>query len=347
MKRILSLILTVVLIALMIVLPAGSLAAGKSAPSFKKLTAGRDYISVSWKSVKGINGYEVRWGRTGTPGWNTLCTSSTEMRITGLNSGVKYTFQVRAWYKSKSKTKYTSWSSKAYATTTSPSVPVPDIIAYANDDGSVTVQWDKCCDAAEYEVNWGRKGLIYGWPYSVKTTASSVRVTTGLETGITYAFRVRTYYWLNGEKKCTSWSDTKYASVYRKEEQQDEPEEPQQPQEPDNGNQQEQQPSETWGPWSDWSKTRRTVTANMQEEIQYHWWAAKCKSCGTHNPYWGSSTKCKHCGRTLPRANMQDINVYTSDKPAFVTLLGRSDGRIYNGLYYWFCEPQYRYRYRQ
>ena len=96
--------------------------------------------------------------------------------------------------------------------------------------------------------------------------------------------------------------------------------------------------------WGDWTKTRAGDRSGLQEETRHHWWAAKCKNCGTHNPYWGDNQKCLHCGSKLSSGNVSHVNVYTQDKGNLQTLNGRKDGRTIDGKNYWYCEIQYRYR---
>lgn len=107
-----------------------------------------------------------------------------------------------------------------------------------------------------------------------------------------------------------------------------------------------------WGEWGSWSETRTTITDSdtMQEDsaAKYKWWAAKCTSCGRHNPYHGSSTKCKNCGTTLPDGKWTSV-FYYSDDTSGSTLDGRSNGRTYDGNHYWYTGEKptvYRYRTR-
>ena len=103
----------------------------------------------------------------------------------------------------------------------------------------------------------------------------------------------------------------------------------------------------SWSAWSDWSETKREAsdTVDVQCKTTYHWWAAKCNSCGTHNPYWGSSTKCKNCGKYLPRKTFTNIDIYTENKPTMKSLLGRK-GITLNGKNYWGGDQRVTYRYR-
>lgn len=111
----------------------------------------------------------------------------------------------------------------------------------------------------------------------------------------------------------------------------------------------EEETTAKWSSWGNWTYTRKTITDPnaMQEEsaTKAHWWAAKCKSCGQHNPYWGSKTKCVGCGAFLPKDNYVNASYY-SDDTSGTTLDGRSNGRTYNGKHYWYHEMRTVYRYR-
>lgn len=106
-------------------------------------------------------------------------------------------------------------------------------------------------------------------------------------------------------------------------------------------------PFEYWTEWSKWSTERKNVDDNdkIEEDYRHHWWAAKCKNCGTHNPYWGSSTKCVGCKKYLPSSNVEHVNIYTKANLTLKTLNGRSNGTVMGGRNYWHAGIEYRYRY--
>lgn len=98
-----------------------------------------------------------------------------------------------------------------------------------------------------------------------------------------------------------------------------------------------------------WVSVKKEITDPdlMKEEqsTKYAWWAAKCKACGRHNPYWGSKTKCHGCGQYLPEGTWSHASYYTDDRSGSV-IDGRSNGRVYDGNPYWFTgntKPAYRY----
>ena len=322
MKRVLS-VITVLVLILGLMIPVLSLAAPKT-PSIKSAKTGTTSVTISWNSVDGAQGYQIAWGKKGVSDLldDKATTTNTSVKVAGLKPNTTYAFRIRAYYKSGSKTKYTDWSSKKFVTTDTdkPSVPTINGASYSN--GKVTLKWSSDSRAAGYEVSWSEKGALIPWGDPVETKKNSMVITKRIVTGTTMAFRVRAFWWEGTKIKYTSWSSTKYLKTSNP------------------------APTYSWGSWSDWTKERKTVNGNMQEETRHHWWAAKCKSCGTHNPYWGNNKKCIKCGKKLSNSNVKHVNVYTSKKCSLKKLCGRSDGRTLDGLNYWYCEPQYRYRYK-
>lgn len=97
--------------------------------------------------------------------------------------------------------------------------------------------------------------------------------------------------------------------------------------------------TKTWQ-WSGWITKRQVISDpnTMKEEsriAKYGWWAAKCKNCGQHNPYWGSKTKCINCGQYLPKENVISFIEYTDDLGNPQKIFGRNGGRYINSLPYW------------
>lgn len=112
----------------------------------------------------------------------------------------------------------------------------------------------------------------------------------------------------------------------------------------------DQSASLSYGEWGEWTETRTTITDStlMNEETaqKYKWWAAQCTSCGRNNPYHGSSSKCKSCGKTLTGSAYINV-LYYSDDSTGSSIDGRSNGRNYNGKPYWYTgEKPTVYRYR-
>lgn len=109
----------------------------------------------------------------------------------------------------------------------------------------------------------------------------------------------------------------------------------------------------SWTAWGEWQSSQKTISDpnTMQEESKtlHRWWAAKCKNCGTNNPYHGSNSMCHGCGITLynKQGLWTDVFAFSEDKSGMQTIYGRSSGRYFNGSPYWDEGKQriaYRYR---
>lgn len=105
-----------------------------------------------------------------------------------------------------------------------------------------------------------------------------------------------------------------------------------------------------WSAWSLWDTTAQTASdlKEVETATKRKWWAAQCKSCGRNNPYWGSDTKCKKCGKYMPSSNTKHV-FYNTDDSSGSTIDGRANGRYYDGKPYWRTDDMrtcYRYRTR-
>lgn len=60
------------------------------------IKAGKNYLTVKWRSVPYANKYQVQYRRVGTSQWKSKMTTSRKMTIKGLKMGKKYQIRVRA-----------------------------------------------------------------------------------------------------------------------------------------------------------------------------------------------------------------------------------------------------------
>ncbi len=405
-------------------------------PSVSVSGTGTNSMTLRCSSVSGATGYQFRWGKTNTAGWDYASTSSTNCSVSGLKSGTRYTVQVRAYKYSGGTYSYGEWSSKQYATTrgvSAPSVP-SGVYPTATGSNSIRVTWNADSRASGFEVRYGRKNTT---EWTTKQASGNSITVSGLRSGTNYVVQVRAYWWQDGSKKYTDWSGKTYVTTPGPNPTPAPAGEPSitisgtaAPSQLTKGsaydlrgmvrtdkgtitnitgrvtnsagttvqsgsvspNKASQEIYNTnvnynikfnnlqagtynytltatvsyngrtysktlvsrqftvverkgyWGEWSGWSKTSVSANSRRQVEVRYHWWAAKCNHCGCHNPYWGSDVRCKSCGQYLPSSNVTHVNVYTSQKNATQTILGRGSGTTVNGQNYWYCEAQYRYR---
>lgn len=183
-------------------------ATAPGAPSTPTLSAGLDYIDVSWSApgssgTAAITEYDVEY-RTGSGSWTTVdnATSGTSYRITGLNSGTRYEVRVRA----VSSVGNGSWSSPAFATTLSPSAQAPTapnligaVVGTHFEYPSITMNWTAASGQGSPILNYAvelRERLSNGqyggwtWDRSPLATARSYRWEI-LKFGVTYQVRVQ------------------------------------------------------------------------------------------------------------------------------------------------------------
>lgn len=109
---------------------------------------------------------------------------------------------------------------------------------------------------------------------------------------------------------------------------------------------------DNWSDWSEWTETQQENydTSYVQEDSreQQRWWAAQCITCGTNNPYHGSSVKCKECGTILynDKNLWKSVFAYSDNIGNTQTIYGRESGRYFDGQPYWYNKPVVQYRYR-
>ena len=301
-------------------------------------------VTCAWGSDNIAECFEVVWARDsflypwGTPvdvGKATSYTASSS-----IYNDTTMAFKVRAYWWEGSSLKYTDWSDRKTIDIPAVEVPrVPQVTLSATDDGKVVVQWASDSRATGYNIRWGKKGSA-GWANNATTTSNSFTASAGLTAGDYYTFQVCAKYSDSGKTKTTSWSDKEYVKVNKKAASSE-----------DGKFSLKRLISGNifWGDWSSPSTKRRTITNpdTMQERMMYRWWAAKCKSCGAHNPYWGSNISCRDCGKKLPSSNVSHVIVYTLDKGTLTKVYGRDGGRVIDGKGYWLTDERaYSYRYR-
>lgn len=132
--------------------------------------------------------YEVEWflsGSTSSEGTDTV-NDSTNYTITGLTSNTSYETRVR---KVCSVGVYSDWSDKV-GFTTLPLTPPINLSAYTNTT-SVDLNWDgNGYVGEEYDLEWGLNGYVS--PIGTATTSNEYYTVTGLTSGNTYEFKVKT-----------------------------------------------------------------------------------------------------------------------------------------------------------
>lgn len=172
------------------------------APELKDAANSSDGIKVSWESVSGAKDYQL-YRKTGSGAWQTIAyvkgTSYTDK--SGLKSGTKYTYTVRA-RKGSDRSHHTS----GISVTKGGAVQTPELSSASNVLGGVQVKWKAVSGAKGYAVyrksanaGWKMIGTASGTSYTDKTPSANV----------TYSYTVRAF--AKGKEQALA---NKYSSAY-------------------------------------------------------------------------------------------------------------------------------------
>ncbi len=155
-----------------------------SSPNNIKYTNAKDCVKVTWKSVKGANGYRVYRQTTGQTDWTFLKTVKTcEYVDKTVSSGVQYRYTVKATYSKYYSGHYSDGAFLKYIAT-----PVTqNVVTYPN---KLVFTWGSVKGAAYYRVY--RRGVGEGW-----TRLADVKGTTytdkSVKKGEKYRYTVKAF----------------------------------------------------------------------------------------------------------------------------------------------------------
>lgn len=184
----------------------------KATPSPTEVTSivsGTDYVTLTWNKIEGATGYRV-FVRVNNS-WKTLkTTAATTYKITGLVPGEQYQFAVRTYAKIDG---VTIWASKfnTYNTATKPVATTVRTASTAK--GRATVAWTDVDGETGYQVYYSTKSNS-GFKKIANYKADTVKIyKTGLESGKTYYFRVRSYIKTDSGYVYSSYSNVKAVKI--------------------------------------------------------------------------------------------------------------------------------------
>lgn len=162
-------------------------------------------VKVTWEGVSGGSYYELwrKQGETGT--WKKLKTYSKDVReaiVTGLKTGKKYYFRVRARRYSGDDSVYSSYSNIDFAV---PALKKTTITVTKKSSSSVKVSWKAVSGATGYQIYQATGSQSYK---KIKTVSSKYKYQTvgSLKKGKTYGFKVRAYRVVDGKYVYSSFS---------------------------------------------------------------------------------------------------------------------------------------------
>ena len=180
-------------------------------PAFKSVaSAGYDSIKLTWGKIKGATGYKV-YRQKADGNWKKIATvTTTSYTDDGLKTGKKYTYRIRAYYTSATKTVYSEYTD----TKTAKPVPSAPKLSSVKQNGLyVNVTWKAVTGATGYKIY--RKEEDGSWKLinTRQATAKKKYTDTDVEVGKTYSYRVRAYVTVDKTKEYSSYSEVKDIKV--------------------------------------------------------------------------------------------------------------------------------------
>lgn len=169
----------------------------------RAVSTGYNSILLSWPSVEGATGYEIRNSAGDVLIGTTASTSFTE---TGLSTGITYYYKIRAYTTVNNNKIYSAYSAIASATTqlTKPTL----ISAVSASYTSNTLLWSQVDGASGYEISVSDSETgTYTVIADINSPTTTSYTHSGLTTGNIYYYKVRAYRMVNGNKLYSDYSN--------------------------------------------------------------------------------------------------------------------------------------------
>lgn len=181
--------------------------------------SGYNSILVKWNEVEGASGYQIyrydavskKYSLAGT----VTDGETVSYTNTGLRTGRKYTYKVRAYRTLEDgTTSYSSYSSTKSAT---PYLTKPTLSSVSRSGySSIKIKWNKITGASGYQIyRYDAVSKKYSRIKTITSGSTTSYTNTGLKTGRKYTYKVRAYRTLSSSTKSySSYSSTKAATPY-------------------------------------------------------------------------------------------------------------------------------------
>lgn len=164
-------------------------------------------IRVEWEKARNAEGYRV-YRKTASSNWKLLAKVSGANTLSYLDrtaqSGVRYTYTVRAYRTVNGTTEMSSYDSRGVSETLTLERPELERAADTG-SGSIRVQWDDSDNAQGYRIY--RKTASSNWKHIATVTNPNAESYTDstVSRGVTYTYTVRAYRTVNGKTELSSY----------------------------------------------------------------------------------------------------------------------------------------------
>ncbi len=155
---------------------------------------GDNGATFTWDAVTEALEYNVLHRIVGTQAWTSNYTSSTSIAVTGLFSGNNYEWKVRSVCNAE-RTLFSLFTPVELFSTTGPPTNPPtcdfplNLVSSSIGDNTATISWDAVTGADDYRLLYRRVGVL---TWTQMTTTNTSENLTGLNSGTTYEWKVRT-----------------------------------------------------------------------------------------------------------------------------------------------------------
>ena len=179
--------------------------------SFKEGVSSLNSLTFTWGKVAGATGYKVYRYNFDTKKWVTLKNaSSATFTDTNLNPATQYSYRVKAFKKVSGGYVYSPYSS-TFRTSTEAVNAMGSVNVLSKSHDSITLTWADI-GADGYEVYNAANGKLLQTVTETNVTVSK------LNPNVTYKFKIRAYFTVDGKKVYSAFSGTVSATTLQKEE---------------------------------------------------------------------------------------------------------------------------------
>ena len=178
----------------------------------KASSAGYKSVRISWNRVSKADGYQIYRASSKTGSYKRIKNTTTaSFKNTGLTTGQKYYYKVRAYTKSGNNTLYSGFSNTASA---KPALAAPQRVKAKAGKKRAAIRWKKVSGASGYKVyRSAKKNGKYKAVKTIKKQRTVAFTNKKLKKGKTYYYKVRAYRTVKGKKVYSPYSKAVKAKI--------------------------------------------------------------------------------------------------------------------------------------